>query len=158
MSTAVTGSTVEIVNQPNSRIVTNPDPENPVIAEQQSLTDTQNFMRLMIEQLKHQDPLNPLDSNEFTAQLAQLNSLEQLVSINQLVEQSLATSKLGEATTLLGRYVEGFDANNEPVLGVVERVEMIEDEPTLVVGDKLLLVDQVVLVDDEVVSEGGENL
>ena len=36
-------------------------------------------MKLMIEQLKNQDPMNPMKSEEFTTQLAQINSLEQLV-------------------------------------------------------------------------------
>jgi flagellar basal-body rod modification protein FlgD len=40
------------------------------------------FLRLLITQLQHQDPLNPADSTEFTAQLAQFSSLEQLSNIN----------------------------------------------------------------------------
>ena len=40
------------------------------------------FLTLFIEQLKHQDPLNPMDSSQFTAQLAQYSSLEQLFNIN----------------------------------------------------------------------------
>jgi flagellar hook assembly protein FlgD len=40
------------------------------------------FLKLLVEQLKHQDPLSPQDSAQFVAQLAQFNSLEQLISIN----------------------------------------------------------------------------
>lgn len=40
------------------------------------------FLKLLVEQLKHQDPLAPQDSAQFVAQLAQFNSLEQLISIN----------------------------------------------------------------------------
>ncbi len=40
------------------------------------------FLKLLITQLQHQDPLNPADSTEFTAQLAQFSSLEQLSNIN----------------------------------------------------------------------------
>ena len=57
----------------NSQVVSNPDPYNPVIKDPQD--DSQDFMMLMIEQLKNQDPLNPMDSSEFTTQLAALNSL-----------------------------------------------------------------------------------
>ncbi len=43
----------------------------------------EDFLTLLISQLQHQDPLNPADSTEFTAQLAQFSSLEQLSNINE---------------------------------------------------------------------------
>ena len=48
------------------------------------------FLTLLVEQLKHQDPLNPADSTAFVAQLAQFNSLEQLMSINERIGQLLS--------------------------------------------------------------------
>ena len=47
------------------------------------------FLKLLVEQLKNQDPLNPQDSAQFVAQLAQFNSLEQLISINARLGQLL---------------------------------------------------------------------
>lgn len=60
----------------------------------------QEFLRMLIAQLEHQDPLNPQDATEFTAQLATFSSLEQLIGIKTGVE------KLGSsngATDVLGR-------------------------------------------------------
>ena len=48
------------------------------------------FLKLLVEQLKHQDPLAPQDGAQFIAQLAQFNSVEQLVSINTKLTQLLA--------------------------------------------------------------------
>lgn len=44
------------------------------------------FLTMLITQLKHQDPLNPMDGTEFTAQLAQFSSLEQLANLNTQME------------------------------------------------------------------------
>jgi flagellar basal-body rod modification protein FlgD len=45
--------------------------------------DQDMFLKLLVEQLKNQDPLAPQDGAQFVAQLAQFNSLEQLISINE---------------------------------------------------------------------------
>ena len=153
------------VEAPNPRNVSAVDPNNPVIAEPSDISDSQAFMKLMIEQLKNQDPLNPLDSSEFTVQLAQINSLEQLITLNETMDRYFSTGRLAEATTLIGRAVEGFDANGVYVSGEVESVEMIEGEPLLHVGDQLLLLEQVVVVEaaedgssaGEETSQGGES-
>jgi len=52
------------------------------------------FLTLLITQLQHQDPLNPADSTEFTAQLAQFSSLEQLNNVNE----NLSALKLYQAS------------------------------------------------------------
>jgi flagellar basal-body rod modification protein FlgD len=51
------------------------------------------FLKLLVEQLKNQDPLAPQDGAAFVAQLAQFNSLEQLISINERLGQVLEQSK-----------------------------------------------------------------
>lgn len=150
MFAAGTNGQVPVYGTGNSQIVRNVDPEHPVVGEQQSMTDEQSFMRLMIEQLKNQDPMSPMDSSEFTQQLATINSLEQLISMNQLMAQMADSNKLGEATVLIDRYVEGLDATNTLIAGFVDHVELIDGEPMLQVGDKLLMLDQVVTVYSQV--------
>ena len=45
--------------------------------------DQETFLKLLVAQLKNQDPLSPQDATQFVAQLAQFSSLDQLISINQ---------------------------------------------------------------------------
>ena len=45
------------------------------------------FMSLLVAQLKNQDPLNPVENQDFIAQLASFSSLEQLITMNEGVEQ-----------------------------------------------------------------------
>ena len=49
--------------------------------------DENSFLTLLVTQLKNQDPLSPQDSSQFVAELAQFNSLNQLISINQGIGQ-----------------------------------------------------------------------
>lgn len=68
----------------------------------------EDFLLLLVTQLQHQDPLNPMDDKEFTAQLANFSSLEQLTGINQgiqsLTEQA-GTQDMRTAVSYIGRDV-----------------------------------------------------
>jgi len=71
--------------------------------------DPQSFMRLLIAQIQHQDPLQPMDATQMTQQLTQLTEVERLVSIDgQLGNLSVATASVAntQATDLVGRSVE----------------------------------------------------
>jgi len=69
--------------------------------------DREDFLALLVAQLQNQDPLNPLESAEFSSQLAQFSSLEQLVQINSGIEALGTTGGAGrlDALGLLGREV-----------------------------------------------------
>jgi len=54
-----------------------------------------DFMTLLIAQLKNQDPLNPQDSSAFVAELAQFSSLQQETQVNQNLQQSAAAGMIG---------------------------------------------------------------
>lgn len=69
------------------------------------------FMKLLVTQMQHQDPLNPQSNEEFVAQLAQFTSLEQLIGVNeQLSNLYGATAAMNNAsmTQLLGRNVVAY--------------------------------------------------
>jgi flagellar basal-body rod modification protein FlgD len=67
-----------------------------------------DFLRLLVTQLRYQDPLNPLDQNQFLAQTAQFTSLEHLQNINAGIEGLTAVLGFGglaESAALVGRSV-----------------------------------------------------
>jgi flagellar basal-body rod modification protein FlgD len=72
--------------------------------------DKDAFMKLMLTQMKHQDPTNPMQSHEMAAQLAQFTSLEQLNNINTTLESmktAQAPSSNFQALAFIGKKVSG---------------------------------------------------
>ena len=61
------------------------------------LSDKSTFLKLLVSQMKNQNPLNPTDSTQYVTQLAQFSQVEQLVSIRQTLD-SMKDSK--PATTI----------------------------------------------------------
>ena len=64
-----------------------------------------DFLRMLIAQLENQDPLDPQDATEFTAQLAQFSSLDQLVSMRQSIDELASAGAVSDglaAANLIG--------------------------------------------------------
>ncbi|MBM3329494.1 MAG: flagellar hook capping protein [Calditrichaeota bacterium] len=79
-------------------------------------TEKEDFLRLLVAQLRHQDPLNPVEGSNFAAQLAQFSSLEELRNIGGQLDGSIETNMLlarainnTQATTLIGRTVRAVE-------------------------------------------------
>jgi flagellar basal-body rod modification protein FlgD len=64
----------------------------------------QDFLNLLVAQLKHQDPLNPADSAEFLAQLAQFSNLEQLIVANAKLD-TLALAQASMSSTAVSSLI-----------------------------------------------------
>jgi len=63
--------------------------QNTTATQGNSSLGKDDFLKLMMAQMKYQDPMNPMDNTAFTAQLAQFSSLEQLSNINTSLTQSI---------------------------------------------------------------------
>jgi flagellar basal-body rod modification protein FlgD len=60
-----------------------------------SLTNEDTFLKLLVSQIQHQDPLNPTDGVQFLSQLTSFSQLEQLIQINQELAPKAATPTAG---------------------------------------------------------------
>ncbi len=75
---------------------------------QNGILDKDDFLKLLVTQLSHQDPMEPMDNNEFIAQMTQFSSLEQLANIASGIDSNvLLTQSMNNAfsTTLIGKNV-----------------------------------------------------
>ena len=97
-----------------------------------SVADQDTFLKLLVAQLKYQDPSNPADSTQFLAQTAQFTQVEKL---GQIADMMQAQQLIG-ASALVGRTVTYQDADGVSQTGVVTKTKLNGDsEPTLVVGN-----------------------
>jgi flagellar basal-body rod modification protein FlgD len=79
------------------------------------------FLKMLVAQLRHQDPMNPMEGQEFAAQLAQFSSVEQLVSLNaQFTAQAESTALLAESLSNNG----ALSTIGRTVLAVGDQVEL----------------------------------
>lgn len=128
--------------------------EGPEVSTGETDSEKDIFLKLMIEQMRQQDPLNPMDATDMMVQLAQLNTVQQLIDLNTLFESFMGNQNLLQANSLMGRWVEGVDANMQLINGKVDWVEVVDGIVTLHLGDRLLLLDQIVSVREEAPGSG----
>jgi len=119
-------------------------------AKDSSRLGKDEFLKLLITQLKHQDPVNPVDDKEFIAQLAQFSSLEQMQNLNtNLSDMMMAQQQLtalGQAMQMIGREVELFTRDGESLFGTVTGVQFRNGWPEIIVGGKLYDFTEVVAI------------
>jgi len=105
---------------------------NPGRKPQQSL-GKDDFLKLLITQLSHQDPTAPMQDKEFIAQMAQFSSLEQMTSMASDFSKLTTMITGSEASTALGRNVELLDGDRV-IQGAVKAVTRGEIPQVLVNG------------------------
>jgi flagellar basal-body rod modification protein FlgD len=97
------------------------------------------FITLLVTQLQHQDPLNPVEDKEFVSQMAQFTSLEQMQNLNS----SFSANK---AFSLLGKYVNAtVEENNTEteISGYVENVRIRKGISYVVVNGTEISIDDI---------------
>ena len=91
-----------------------------------------DFLKLLVGQLKNQDPLNPTSDTDFIGQMAQFSQLEQTTNMATANERLIAEQRGARAVALLGRTVTYPDATTGVhTTGVVQRVDWVDGKPAL---------------------------
>jgi len=89
------------------------------------------FLKLLVTQLQHQDPLAPMEDTDFIAQMAQFTSLEQMKNMNNSVQ-------ITQATSFIGTQVTWADSKGAEQTGIVTAVRIVNGEPKVIVGEEAL--------------------
>ena len=83
--------------------------------------DKNDFLKILITQLSHQDPTQPMDDKAFIAQMAQFSSLEQMTNMSDGLAKVATLVAKSQAVGLLGNAVD-IANGGETVTGTVEAV------------------------------------
>lgn len=90
---------------------------------QSSNIGIQDFLKILTAQLNNQDPLKPVDNQEFVAQIAQFATLEQSRQLNEKIDSLLSVQSSVQAISLLGRTVD-IDQNGFLYSGKVSALDV----------------------------------
>src|ERR1700759_2026240 len=93
-----------------------------------------DFLKLMMDQLQNQDPLNPSDPTQYMSELASFSSLEQETQIAQSTASASTQQASSSALGLLGHTVSYKDADGVTQTGAVSKVDFTSSGPMLTVG------------------------
>ena len=94
-----------------------------------------SFLKLLVTELRHQDPTKPMEDKEFIAQMAQFSSLEQMSQLNKEMKTLVSSSKSAEAYGILGKNIEAYDpVQKKAIKGMVSSVFYKGEELMIGVG------------------------
>lgn len=101
---------------------------------QQQLGPNQ-FLNLLMDQLKYQNPTSPADPSQYMNQLAQMSSVEQETNIAQSTAQSASANAVTSAVSLIGDNVTYINqSTGKDITGTVQSVQITSSGPTLTIA------------------------
>jgi flagellar basal-body rod modification protein FlgD len=99
--------------------------------------DKDAFLKILVEQLKNQDPSSPGDSTQYVQQMTSYAMLEQLTNVSQAMQVQQSNNAGTTATGLMGHTVTYVDEQGNEQSGEVKAVSFKDSSgPTLTIGDK----------------------
>lgn len=92
----------------------------------------EDFLKILLTQLSYQDPLKPMDNQQFIAQMAQFTSLEQTRQLTDSMDSLLSIQSASQSIGLIGRTVE-INASSGTSVGAVTTITFSAGKPQLTV-------------------------
>ncbi|MFS1513196.1 flagellar hook capping FlgD N-terminal domain-containing protein [Chengkuizengella sp. SCS-71B] len=128
-------------------------------SEEQNNLGQDQFLKLLMEQLKHQDPLSPTSDQDFIAQLAQFTSLEQLTKISDEIQ--LLRQSIGISSDMIGKEItySYYDTDTSEMItetGIVEAISIISGRQYAIVEGEEVPLELIIKISDVTVSEEPE--
>ena len=112
---------------------TTPKPDEKA-ADKVAALGKDDFLKLLVAQLQHQDPMQPTDNAEYMGQLAQFSTLEQITNVGKEMERLRTSSQVDQSVALIGKSIGYAGEDGSPANGVVDSIRIVDGEIVLSVG------------------------
>ncbi|MBT0771409.1 hypothetical protein KIH74_20900 [Kineosporia sp. J2-2] len=109
------------------------DTETRSRATNSTTSDKDMFLKLLLAQMKYQDPMNPTDSAQYLSQMAQFTTVEKLEAMVTNTGSLLSASQMQTALGMVGATVE-YGVGEKAASGVVTGIAMVDGSPQLLVN------------------------
>ena len=93
-----------------------------------------DFLKLFVTQLQHQDPMNPSDNSQFMAQMAQFSTLEQITNLSNATTQMVFSNQVTQSVGLIGHTVTYDRADGTSGTGVASAIAISNGNILVTVG------------------------
>ena len=113
-----------------------------------TVLDKTAFMQLLLAQMQNQDPLSPMDTSDYFAQLAQFSMLEQMWNMNESLEQMQSQQQLLQGSAMIGRTVEFNAGDGTTYSGEVSGIQVLSGDIYLDIEGVQVPLDNVVAVSE----------
>jgi len=118
----------------------------------------EDFLKLLVAQMKEQDPLNPTSNEDLVMQLAQFSSIEQTENMNKNLNEFIGQNAMGMAGSMIGQEIEAANPDTGVITkGVVKQVNVSSKGTKLVVGNDQVDLKHVITLKGEPVTQNGAN-
>ncbi|MBQ6734011.1 MAG: hypothetical protein IJR00_03775 [Lachnospiraceae bacterium] len=144
----------------NGKIVNQTTPEQKAEKERQdkatnnSTASKDQFLQLLVAQMKYQDPLQPTSNTEYISQYATLSSLEQMQNMSATMTMSRANEMAGKSVVI--HHKETATGATQEIEGVVDYVTFENNKAKVYVGGSAYDVDEVYAVMDDSYTKKAE--
>lgn len=95
---------------------------------------SQDFMKMLLAELKNQDPTQPVSNSDLLQQLSQMQSLQSNVELKSTLSSLASDQQFSSGASFLGKVVTGTDSNKNPVSGVADSISVQNGTVTIGVG------------------------
>jgi flagellar basal-body rod modification protein FlgD len=114
-----------------------------------NVLESEQFMQILLAQLTHQNPLEPMNNAEMMSQFSQLNSLQELRDIHVAVDKLSSSNQVLYLASLIGKTVKVNRPDGNYLEGVVEEVITEKDNPQIRIGTEEVSVNDIIEIKGE---------
>jgi flagellar basal-body rod modification protein FlgD len=132
------GEPMTIPAVPNSNSNTTIGQPAPATNSKSNAMGANDFMEILLAQLTHQNPLEPMSDSDMITQFSQLNSLQTLQSMKTSMDQVQSSSQIGYAASLVGKQVKIARSDGTTTEGIVTGVQIQDKQANLQIGNETL--------------------